>query len=62
MSAVKLERLERSKGMIRLQISSGDFLDGTPVLDLNPYIPYADAIASANSTWVTPHEAPLTVE
>ena len=62
MSAVKLEGVEQKKGKLRLQICGGDFLDGTPVLDIKPYIPYADAIASADSTWVTPHEASLTVE
>jgi tRNA (Thr-GGU) A37 N-methylase len=29
-----------------------DMLDGTPVLDLKPYIPYADAIPSAKAGWV----------
>jgi len=27
-------------------------LDGTPVLDIKPYIPYADSIADADSGWV----------
>ena len=26
----------------RLKLGGGDFLDGTPVLDIKPYIPYAD--------------------
>ena len=29
-----------------------DLLDGTPVLDLKPYIPYADAVPDANSGWL----------
>jgi len=31
-----------------LELAGGDFLDGTPVLDIKPYIPYADSIPSAN--------------
>ncbi len=32
----------------RLKLGGGDFLDGTPVLDIKPYIPYTDAIPQAN--------------
>ena len=30
-----------------LELAGGDFLDGTPVLDIKPYIPYADSIPKA---------------
>ena len=30
-----------------LELAGGDFLDGTPVLDIKPYIPYADSIPDA---------------
>jgi tRNA-Thr(GGU) m(6)t(6)A37 methyltransferase TsaA len=29
-----------------------DLLDGTPVLDLKPYVPYADAFAGARAGWL----------
>ncbi len=32
----------------RLKLGGGDFLDGTPVLDIKPYIPYTDAILHAD--------------
>lgn len=32
---------------IRLKLGGGDFLDGTPVLDIKPYIPYADSLPNA---------------
>jgi len=32
----------------RLKLGGGDFLDGTPVLDIKPYIPYTDSIPGAN--------------
>ncbi|QHI68620.1 tRNA (N6-threonylcarbamoyladenosine(37)-N6)-methyltransferase TrmO [Tichowtungia aerotolerans] len=40
-----------------LQLSGGDFLDGTPVLDIKPYIPYADSIPNANGAFA--NAAPL---
>lgn len=36
----------------RLTIRGHDLLDGTPVLDIKPYIPAYDAFASAKSGWV----------
>src|SRR5262245_42053141 len=41
LSVVKLEAVSG----LTLEVSALDILDGTPVLDLKPYIPYADAIA-----------------
>lgn len=45
-SAVRLERAEAG----RLWISGIDLLDGTPVLDIKPYVPYADSISAARNT------------
>jgi tRNA-Thr(GGU) m(6)t(6)A37 methyltransferase TsaA len=44
-SVVKLEKVEAG----RLWLSGIDLLDGTPVLDIKPYVPYADAIADASN-------------
>lgn len=44
-SAVRLERAEAG----RLWISGIDLLDGTPVLDIKPYVPYADSLPSAHN-------------
>ena len=44
LSVVELKNIERSEGKIILNILGGDFLDGTPVLDVKPYIPYADSV------------------
>lgn len=35
----------------RLKLGGGDFLDGTPVLDIKPYIPYADSIPEARGAF-----------
>ena len=45
-SVVKLDRLEPG----RLHISGIDLLDGTPVLDIKPYVPYADALPEASNS------------
>lgn len=34
-----------------LDIEAGDFIDGTPVLDLKPYVPYADRKDDARLEW-----------
>lgn len=48
LSAVRLEGLEVRGGSTVLKISGVDFLDGTPVLDIKPYLPYGDALFSAS--------------
>ena len=48
MSAVRLERVE---GLV-LHVRDLDLIDGTPVIDIKPYIPYADAFPDAKSGWV----------
>lgn len=48
LSAVKFNGLTNDSGKIYLHFSGGDLLDGTPVLDIKPYISYADAIDSAD--------------
>lgn len=47
MSAVTLVRIATEGGHTVLYLQGGDFLDGTPVLDIKPYLPYADALPEA---------------
>lgn len=35
-----------------LKVRGIDLLDGTPVLDIKPYVPYADAFPDARSGWI----------
>lgn len=37
----------------RLSVTGMDLLDGTPVLDIKPYVPAFDSIPDARSGWVT---------
>lgn len=34
-----------------IEISGADLVDGTPILDIKPYIPYADSLPEAHSEW-----------
>lgn len=49
LSVVQLERLELEPNRVELHISGIDLLEGTPVLDIKPYLPYADALPDARS-------------
>jgi tRNA-Thr(GGU) m(6)t(6)A37 methyltransferase TsaA len=55
LSAVRLVGIAGSV----LHIHGLDMLDGTPVLDIKPYIPYADAIPEANNGWLDDIPDPL---
>lgn len=54
-SVVKLESVEPG----RLYLSGIDLLDGTPVLDIKPYVPYADHVDEARNAIA--ESAPLQV-
>ena len=47
MSAVRLERIEMTGRGPVLHVLGADLLDGTPIYDIKPYIPYADCIPEA---------------
>lgn len=43
---------------LSLRVRGVDMLDGTPVLDIKPYVPYADAVASGGPGWLGAPEDP----
>ncbi|QIQ20650.1 tRNA (N6-threonylcarbamoyladenosine(37)-N6)-methyltransferase TrmO [Zophobihabitans entericus] len=47
LSAVELKGIHIEKENIILQLGSVDLLDGTPIIDIKPYIPYADSYPDA---------------
>jgi tRNA-Thr(GGU) m(6)t(6)A37 methyltransferase TsaA len=47
LSAVKLEKIEKGA----LYLSGIDVVDGTPVLDIKPYLPTADILPNASQGW-----------
>lgn len=44
-------RMIRTEGL-KIYIAESDMLDGTPVLDLKPYLPYSDSFPDASTGWV----------
>jgi tRNA (adenine37-N6)-methyltransferase len=48
LSALRLDRIEG----LTLHVLDVDMLDGTPVLDIKPYVAYTDAIPQARSGWL----------
>ncbi|EKO3906255.1 tRNA (N6-threonylcarbamoyladenosine(37)-N6)-methyltransferase TrmO [Vibrio fluvialis] len=47
MSAVELRGVSKQGDQIYLDLGSVDLVDGTPIIDIKPYIPYSDSIADA---------------
>ena len=48
LSCVKLVRIEHREGLGDILIVSGaDLMNGTPIYDIKPYLPYADSISDA---------------
>ncbi|MFT0867254.1 tRNA (N6-threonylcarbamoyladenosine(37)-N6)-methyltransferase TrmO [Pseudomonas sp. CAM1A] len=57
-SVVRLEGVEPG----RLLLSGIDLLDGTPVLDIKPYVPYADSVAEASNLMASDAPEPISVQ
>lgn len=55
LSAVELVKIEGRT----LHLRGVDLLDGTPVLDIKPYVPYADAFPDATAGWIDELDATL---
>ncbi|MDD5241619.1 MAG: tRNA (N6-threonylcarbamoyladenosine(37)-N6)-methyltransferase TrmO [Sulfuricella sp.] len=58
LSAIELEKVEVGPGKVLLHLKGVDLLDGTPVLDIKPYLPYSDCISAATGGFAA--EAPAT--
>jgi tRNA-Thr(GGU) m(6)t(6)A37 methyltransferase TsaA len=61
LSVVKLEYIEVLEGRVLLMISGADMIDGTPIIDIKPYVAYSDAHIDAVSGFAPIAPAPLTV-
>lgn len=58
LSAVELEEIVTEKGRPILHLRGVDLLDGTPVLDIKPYLPYADALPGASGGFAAGRPGP----
>lgn len=56
-SVVKLEQIIDNQ----LYVSGIDLVDGTPIIDIKPYIPYADIVTEATNTIAPTPPLPITV-
>ncbi len=52
LTVVKLLKVDISEEKIFLKVGGIDLLDGTPIVDIKPYVPYADIVPEAKSAWV----------
>lgn len=61
LSVVQLNSVEAKPGQVLLHVSGLDMVEGTPVLDIKPYIHYADSIPNARSGFAdtTPTTLPV---
>jgi tRNA-Thr(GGU) m(6)t(6)A37 methyltransferase TsaA len=63
LSCVELEQIEKSKKNLFLHLKGGDFLDQTPVLDIKPYLVYADSLPNAQCSFAQESPcSPIAVE
>ena len=63
LSMVQLLNIEQCMDHLRLRIAGCDLVDGTPIVDIKPYLPYADAQPQASAGYTaTMTIRPLTVE
>ncbi len=60
LSVARLERIETDNG-VRLYLAGADLLDGTPILDIKPYLAYADALPEASNGYADDGGQPLPV-
>lgn len=61
LSVVALEKIECGNGRCLLHLRGADLLEGTPVLDVKPYVPYVDALPEADGAFAAEPPVPISV-
>lgn len=51
MSLVELKGIRCQKDQVILELGSLDLVDGTPVVDIKPYLPFAEALPDASASY-----------
>lgn len=60
LSCVELVEIREEPGLgLVIEVAGADLLDGTPILDIKPYVPYSDSRPDASSGFVGAAEIPL---
>jgi len=62
MSAVEFRGVTKVGDQIYLEVGSVDLVDGTPIVDIKPYIPYSDAIIDAKGGYADKEPHQINVE
>ena len=57
LSLVELKQIRQHDGKLFIDIVGADLIDGTPVLDIKPYLPYAESIPDARAGYAS--DAPV---
>ncbi len=61
LSVVRLRGVVEREGKVFVQISGVDLLEGTPVLDIKPYVPYVDCVLEAENAFAPASPAAIAV-
>lgn len=51
LSVVELKSVEFVDGKIILTVKGADIVDGTPIFDIKPYVPYSDCVLNAKGSY-----------
>lgn len=62
MSAVEFRGINKEGDQIYIEVGSVDLVDGTPVIDIKPYIPYSDSVAEAKGGYADVEPSTVEVE
>ncbi|GAA3973504.1 tRNA (N6-threonylcarbamoyladenosine(37)-N6)-methyltransferase TrmO [Allohahella marinimesophila] len=62
LSAVRLLSMESKAGHMHLTVEGLDLVDGSPIFDVKPYLPYADALPEAELAWAEQSPQRLAVD
>ena len=54
LSVVELRGIIEEKGELMLEVAGADLMDGTPIYDIKPYLPFSDAYPSALGGFAEP--------
>ena len=55
LSLVRLEAVTEEDGRAQLIVSGVDLMDGTPIYDVKPYLPYAESVPDARGGFADAH-------
>ncbi len=59
MSAVELKGIRKDGNQVIIELGNVDLVDGTPIIDIKPYIPYSDSLPAAIGGFAS--DAPATL-